>query len=83
MSRRRDPGARAYKHRRVVRISVCIPATVVLEVGTNDEPEDDTDWQVLEVRSANCEATPRQVTECMHDTDFEALAALAFSAEDI
>lgn len=73
-----------YKHQRRVRISVVLPTTVSLIVGTNDDaPDDGSDWEILSVQSTTCEATPRLVAESMHDVDFEALAAAAASAEDI
>jgi uncharacterized protein (UPF0276 family) len=71
------------KHQRLVRFSVAVPATVEMLVGTDDdEPSEDSDWEILSVLSVRCEATPRVVEENMHDTDFEALAALAASAKD-
>jgi hypothetical protein len=73
-----------YKHQRRVRISVILPAAVDLIVGTDDaEPNNDSDWKILSVSSATCEATPRLVEENMCGTDFEALAAAAANAEDI
>ena len=72
-----------HKHRRRIRISVVLPASVELLVGTNDDdPSTDSDWEILSVDSASCEATPRLVTENMHDGDFAALAAAAATAED-
>lgn len=72
------------KHRRIVRFSVVVPASVELLVGTDDDdPDEDSDWEILSVREARCEATPRIVEENMQGTDFEALAALAANAKDI
>jgi hypothetical protein len=72
------------KHQRRVRISVVLPAAVELLVGTDaDDPSEESDWEILSVRSASCEATPKIVEENMHDVDFAALAAAAASAEDI
>ena len=72
------------KHQRRVRISVVLPASVEMVVGTNDDdPSEDSDWEILSIRSATCEATPRMVSENMHDVDFEALAAAAANAEDL
>ncbi len=72
------------KHQRRVRVSVVLPAAVELIVGTNDDdPSEDSDWEILSVVSTHCEAEPKTVTENMHDIDFEALAAAAASAEDI
>lgn len=72
------------KHQRRVRFSVVVPAVVVLIVGTDDDdPSEDTDWEILSVESAHCEATVRLVEENMRGTDAEALAALAVSAEDL
>jgi hypothetical protein len=71
------------KHQRRVRIGVVLPASVVLVVGTDDDdPSEDSDWKILSVDSASCEATPRIVEENMHNVDFEALAAAAANAED-
>lgn len=71
------------KHQRRIRISVTLPASVELLVGTNAaDPSEDSDWQILSVGSVRCEATPRIVEESMHDVDFEALSAAAASAED-
>jgi hypothetical protein len=72
------------KHQRRVRISVVLPVSVELIVGTDDDdPNEDSDWKVLSVPAANCEATPRLVEENMHDVDFEALAAAAANAKDL
>lgn len=72
------------KHRRRIQISVVLPARVDLIVGTNDDdPSEDSDWEIVSVNSTTCEASPRLVEENMHDVDFEALAARAASAEDL
>jgi hypothetical protein len=72
------------KHQRRIRLSVVLPAIVELIVGTDDdEPSAESDWEVLSVVSANCDATPRDVTENMHESDFEALNAAAASAKDL
>ena len=72
-----------HKHQRRVRISVVLPASVELLVGTDDDdPSADSDWEILSVHSASCEATPRNVAENMHDVDFAALNAAAATAED-
>lgn len=82
MSKPKTPSK--YKHQRRVRISVVLPASVDLIVGTNEnDPDDSSDWQILSVVSANCEASVRQVEENMHDVDAEALAVAAANAEDI
>lgn len=79
---RRDPKSK--KHQRRIRISVVLPASVELIVGTNDaDPNEDTDWEILSVHNIRCEATPRTVSENMHDGDFEALATAAANAEDL
>jgi hypothetical protein len=71
------------KHQRRVRIGLVLPASVKLVVGTNDDdPDENSDWEILSVDSANCEATPRIVEENMHDVDFAALAAAAANAKD-
>jgi uncharacterized protein (UPF0276 family) len=70
-------------HKRRVRIGVVLPAAVELIVGTDDdEPSEDSDWEILSVLSASCEATPRMVEENMHDVDFSALTAAAARAKD-
>ena len=72
------------KHQRLIRMSVVVPASVELLVGTNDdEPGEDSDWEILAVRDARCEATPTTIAESMHDADFGALAALAAKTKDI
>lgn len=72
------------KHQRRIRLSVVLPATVELIVGTNDEePSEDSDWEILSVRSAFCEASSRDVGENMKDEDFVALAAAAAKAENL
>lgn len=79
----RAPKPKKHQHQRRVRISVALPANVELLVGTNDDdPSEDSDWEILYVRSVNCEASPRMVEEHMHDVDFEALAAAAANAKD-
>lgn len=73
-----------HKHQRRVRISVVLPASVDLVVGTNDEdPDEDSDWEIVSVRGASCEATPRLVAENMADEDFAAMSAAAASTEDV
>ncbi len=72
------------KHQRRVRISVVLPASVELVVGTNDDdPSEDSDWEILSVDNTSCEATKRLVEENMHNVDFKALAVLAASAKDL
>jgi hypothetical protein len=73
------------KHQRLVRVSVVLPASVELLVGTDDDdPSEDSDWKILSVRSVRCETTPRLVEESMsmNEDDFAALAAAAVRAED-
>lgn len=71
------------KHQRRIRIGVVLPASVELIVGTNDDdPSEESDWEILSVVSASCEATPRIVEENMHDVDVAALAVAAANAED-
>jgi hypothetical protein len=75
---------RPKKHRRKVRISVVLPAVVELIVGTDDDnPSEGSDWEILSVSNASCEATPKLVEENMHDVDFEALNAAAANAKDL
>lgn len=74
----------ARKHQRRIRSSVMLPATVELVVGTDDDdPSEDSDWEILSVLSASCEATPRIVGQSMHDSDFEALSVAAANAKDL
>lgn len=73
----------SHKHQRIVRISAVLPVSVELLVGTDDDkPSADTDWEILSVRSASCEATPRVIEESMADEDFAALAKAAAKAKD-
>ena len=54
------------KHQRRSPISVVLPATVELIVGTDeDNPSDDSDWKIPRVESASCEASPRMAEESM------------------
>lgn len=78
---RREPKPK--KHQRHVHLSVVLPSNVELIVGTDDDdPSEDSVWEILSVRSASCEATPRLVEENMRDEDFAALTAAAANAED-
>ncbi len=71
------------QHQRRIRISVVLPASVELLVGTNDDdPSENSDWEILSARDPRCEVSVRVVEENMHDVDFVALAAAAASAED-
>lgn len=71
------------KHQRVVRLSVCLPTTVELLVGSDDDkPNARGDWEILSVQSTSCEATPRIVEENMRSEDFAALARAAAKAKD-
>lgn len=81
---KRDRDKPTYAHRRTVRISVTLPASVELIVGTNDEdPSEDSDWEILKVVNIRCEATPRMVDENMHEADSAALAVEAANADDL
>ncbi len=72
------------KHERRVQISVCLPAAVDLIVGTDDDdPDENSDWEILSVPNTRCEASPRIVEENLHDVDFKALAAAAANTEDL
>ena len=72
------------KHKRRVKIGVLLPVSVDCIVGTNDDdPSEESDWEILSIRSATCEATPRMVSENMTDVDAIALAEAANNAEDI
>jgi len=71
------------RHQRRVRISVVLPVSVELIVGTNDDdPDEDTDWQILEARNPRCEVSRRDVEERMTSDDFAALNTAALAAED-
>ena len=72
------------QHQRVIRISVVLPVSVELLVGTDDdEPDKHSDWEILSAQDVSCEASARSVAENMHSADFAALAALAACAEDV
>lgn len=71
------------KHQRVVRISVVLPVTVELLVGTDDaKPREESDWEILGLLSTHCETTTRLVEESMCGEDFAALARSAAKAKD-
>lgn len=75
--------ARRMKHERLIRVGLVLPVTVEMTVGTNDDLADaESDWTVLTVRHAACEATPRMVEENMRDDDAEIIAQKAAEAED-
>jgi hypothetical protein len=72
------------RHQRRIRFSVVLPATVELIVGTDDDdPSDESNWEILSVIDTRCEATPKMIEENMDDRDFESLAVTAASAEDL
>jgi hypothetical protein len=72
------------KHQHRIKISVVLPVSVDLLVGTDDDdPSADSDWAILSVRSTSCEAEPRTVEESMSGEDFAALDAAAAKAEDL
>lgn len=76
--------AKHKKHQRRVRIGVTLPSNVEIVVGTDDDdPSKDSDWEILSVVSASCEATPRAVEENMSDEDFDALNTAAANAKDL
>ena len=80
---KRKQVAKKWKHERKVRFGAVLPVSVELVVGTNeDDPDENSDWEVLSVRSANCDATPRTVMENMGEEDFAELARVAAAAED-
>ena len=75
--------AKTRKHQRRVLLSVVLPAVVELIVGTDDDdPSEDSDWEILSVISTSCEATPRMVEENAQGEDLAALAARAARAKD-
>jgi hypothetical protein len=74
------------KHQRVVHLGVVLPVSVELLVGTSDDdPDADSDWEILEVRHAHCETTARLVTESLTDEDLDlaALNEVAARAKDV
>ena len=72
-----------WKHERIVQISAVLPVAVELIVGTDDDdPGEDSDWKILSVRSANCEASPRMVEENMGEDESAELSRAAARAED-
>ena len=80
----KNPKPATMKHRRVVRIDVCLPASVELIVGTNEnDPDETSDWEILSVVNVSCEATPQMIRENIHEMDSEALAVAAANAEDL
>lgn len=71
------------KHQRRIRISVVLPASVELLVGTDDEdPDENSDWEILDARDPHCEVSRRVVEENMHDVDAAAMREAAANAED-
>lgn len=71
------------KHQRRIRVSVILPASVELLVGTDDEdPDEDSDWEILDARDPHCEVSRRIVEENMHAVDAAAMAAAAANARD-
>lgn len=71
------------KHQRKIRIAVVLPVTVDLIVGTDADPNTDSDqWEILSVQATHCATTPRLVEESMQDEDFTALGAAAARAQD-
>jgi hypothetical protein len=78
----KDPKAK--KHQRVIRMTIALPVSVELVVGTNEEnPDADSDWEILATRNARCgDVSPRIVSEAMHEMDFAAMAAQAANAKD-
>lgn len=72
------------KHRRRVRMSVCLPATVDIIVGTDDDdPSEESDWEILAVNSTSCEAHVRDINEHAHDLDFQSMYVAAANAKDL
>ena len=72
-----------YKHQRTIRVSVVLPASVEVVVGTNDDdPGEDSDWEILAARDPRCEVSARVVSENMHDLDFQSMAVSAANAKD-
>ena len=71
------------KHQRRIRISVVLPASVELLVGTDDDdPDESSDWEILDARDPHCKVSRHAVEENMHDVDAAAMRAAAASAED-
>lgn len=72
-----------YKHRRKIRISVVLPVSVEVVVGTNDaDPSEDSDWEILSAEDPHCAVSKRLVEENMHAADSDELAKLAAAAKD-
>lgn len=70
---------RARRNLREVRISVCLPATVVALVSSTD----DGDLTIESIRRIDCEASARGVTEQMRDEDLDALQQAYSRAKDL
>lgn len=71
-------------HQRIVTVSMVLPVTVDLLVETcEDFIDDETDWEIAEVRRAHCEAYPQMVREQMDDETYDDMRAKAAKAEDV
>ena len=67
--------------RRRITVELCLPVTVEMIVGTDDDaPSAVSDWEVLEVVRAQCDATPRDIGEHATDDDFRAIAETAVTS---
>ena len=74
--------AQKYAHQRVVLLEIRLPVTVELTVGTDDEdPSDESNWEIVDVRRATCDATIPMLNEQLDDVDHEALAVAAASRQ--
>ena len=71
-------------HQRVVTISVCLPVTVELLVETlEDEVDDDTDWEIAEVRNSSCCVYPGEVAKQLDEDEYLNMCAKAYAAKDV
>lgn len=70
------------KHQRRIRISVVLPVSLEVFVGTNEEnPSEESDWRILSVVSSSCGVSPRGVEENMNEEEFARMSRLAMKAE--
>lgn len=66
--------------RRMVKISVALPAVVTVVVERQSE---DDEWLIASVRNVSCETSARQVGEHMTDHDFAAMDEAIAKAKDL
>lgn len=69
--------------RRTVSLSICAPVSVTLVVERDaSDPDAPGDWEVVDVRRAECDLTAREATEHMQDADLVELDRRAEAAPD-